>query len=68
MPRISRSTLQRRYGGKWVALSKGKGKVYASHERFSGLMVALKKQNVDLAKKVILSKVDKPGTVNVYQA
>jgi hypothetical protein len=66
MPKITGPTLQKRHGGHWVALSPGRGKVYASHQKFNGLLMVLKKKKIS-TKKVIFSKVDKPGQVSVYQ-
>lgn len=66
MPKISEITLQKRYGGKWVALSKGEGKVYAAHKKLDGLYRILKKKEIDPVKKVVLTKVEKLGTVSVY--
>jgi hypothetical protein len=66
MPKISEITLQKRYGGKWIALSKGEGKVYAAKARFDQLIVTLKKKKID-TKKVVFTKVEKLGTLSVYK-
>jgi len=65
MPKITGPTLQKRHGGRWIALSKGRGKVYATHKKFNGLLLLLEKEKIN-TKKVIFSKVDKLGQVSVY--
>jgi len=65
MPKISQKTLQKRYGGLWVALSYGEGKVYAARKEFGKLVKALEKKEI-APKKVVFVKVGKPGSVSVY--
>lgn len=66
MSRISGPTLQKRYGGKWIALSKGRGRVYAYSATIKGLYQELKKLEIDPVKKTVLTKVQKPRTVGAY--
>lgn len=65
MEPISSVTLQKKYGGMWVALSKDREKVLAAEKKFGELHRHLEKMGVDTTK-VIFSKIQKYGVVSVY--
>lgn len=65
MKKISDITLQKKYGGKWVALTKDREKVLAAKERFDELHKYLEGKQIDTTK-VIFSKIEQYGVVSVY--
>lgn len=65
MKPISYAILQKKYGGKWIALTKDRRKVVAVKKKFGELHKDLEKKKVDTTK-VIFSKIEKYGTVSVY--
>ena len=62
---LSYITLQKKFGGKWIALTEDRTKVLAATQRLDQLHKYLEKKKVDSGK-VIFSKVEKHGTVSVY--
>lgn len=65
MPTLSTPTLQKRHGGRWIALSPKRGKVYAASKSFTGLLRKLEKKEIK-TKKVIFKKVDHPDSPRAY--
>lgn len=65
MKPISYITLQKKYGGKWVALTKDERKVLAAKETFDELHKYLEKKKIDTTE-VVFSKIEKYGVVSVY--
>lgn len=62
---LSYITLQKKFGGKWIALTEDRTKVLAATEKLDQLHKNLEKKKIDTGK-VIFSKVAKYGTVSVY--
>lgn len=65
MKQISYITLQKKYGGMWVALTRGQERVVAAHKEYEKLVKSLQEKKKDLTN-VVFYKVDKLGTVAVY--
>lgn len=65
MKKLSDITLQKKYGGKWVALTKDESQVLAAKKTVDELHKFLETQKIDTTK-VIFSKIEKYGAVSVY--
>lgn len=65
MRQIAYVTLQKKYGGQWVALSKNRERVFAAKKSLLDLNRYLEKKKIDTSN-VIFSKIEKYGTVSVY--